>query len=308
MKYGNIFWGVILITLGTLFALRNFDIFFFSWRSVFRLWPLIFVFWGIALLPVKAMMKILLTAATVLVGIIILASNPVHHNSWFSPWTDSYEYEQDYEEDEYPWKKQEFNEPYDPDVEFAALNLDAAAGSFNIKGLTSRLFEFETEGNTGPYSVLTKDVNGGKVIIDFNHKRFKGRSNLEHTVWMRLNDKPVWNFNLDVGAASFDMDLSPFKVENVDIDGGASSITLKLGDRFTKTFVTIDAGASEINIEVPYGMACEVKTSTILSGRELDGFNKIRKGLYQTPDFSSGSGQIFIEIDAAVSGISVNRY
>lgn len=308
MKYGNIFWGVILITLGTLFAMRNFDIFFFSWRSVFRLWPLIFVFWGIALLPVKAMVKLLLTVATVVVGIIILASNPVQHGGWFNPWNDDFSYEREYEEEDYPWKKQEFNEPYDPDIQFATLNLDAAAGSFNIEGLTSRLFEFETEGNTGPYSVLTKDVDENGVIIDFDHKRFKGRSNLEHSVRMRLNDNPVWKFNLDVGAASFDLDLTPFKVENVDIDGGASSIDLTLGEKYNKTYVNIDAGASDITIKVPRDMACEVRTTTILSGRELDGFNKIRKGLYQTANFSEASGQVLIEIDAAVSGITVERY
>ena len=50
MKKGNIFWGVVLVTIGVLFALRNFDIFFFSWHGIWRLWPLIFVFWGMMII------------------------------------------------------------------------------------------------------------------------------------------------------------------------------------------------------------------------------------------------------------------
>lgn len=308
MKYGNIFWGVVLITLGVLIAMRNLDIFYFSWRSVFRLWPLIFVFWGIAILPVKSMVKLLLTVITVVIGIVILASNPGNFNDWFhwEPYT--FRYEQDDDTEEYAWEKQEFSEVYKAEIAFATLNLDAAAGDFNLKGVTSQLFEFETEGNSGPYSVTTRDMEGDKVIIDFEHKRFKGRGNLEHKVWMRLNDQPIWQINIDVGAARFDLDLSPYKVEKVDIDGGASALELKLGNTYEKTLVNIDAGASDIHIKVPEDASCEVRTQTILSGKELAGFNKISKGFYQTPGYSTASNHIIIDIDAAVSGVSVERY
>ena len=310
MKYSNIFWGVILITLGVLFAMRNLDIFFFSWRSIFRLWPLIFIFWGIAVLPVKSFAKLLLTVITVALGLILLVNSPSYHGGWFSWTPDVYRYDSDHDQDDedHPWERQEFSEFYNPDVRFATLNLDAAAGDFRLKGVTTQLFEFETEGNTGPYSVTTRDVSDEKVLIDFTHKHFKGHGNLENSVRMRLNDNPVWQINIDVGAARFDLDLSPLKVDKVDIDGGASAIDLRLGSTYHKTHVNIDAGASDINIRVPEGSACEVRTQTILSGKEFDGFNKIEKGLYQTPNFSTSSNQILIDIDAAVSGVTVYRY
>jgi hypothetical protein len=96
-------------------------------------------------------------------------------------------------------------------------------------------------------------------------------------------------------------------VERVDIDGGASKISLKLGAKSSYTKVTIDAGASGIDIEVPFESACEIKTNTVLSSRNIDGFNKISDGLYQTPNFSDAASQIIIEIDAAVSGVEVKR-
>jgi hypothetical protein len=308
MKYSNILWGVILITLGVLFAMRNLDIFFFSWRSVLRLWPLVFVFWGIGMLPVKSMVKLVLTVVAVTIGIVLLVNSPYNNNSWFKWEPDAFYDGRDRNEDEYPWENQEFSETYKPEMAYASLNLDAAAGEFNLKGITSQLFEFETEGNTGPYSVVTKDVSDDRVLIEFNHKQFRGHDDLQHKVWLRLNQNPVWQITIDVGAARFDLDLSPFKTEKIEINGGASSIDLKLGSLYSKTLVNINAGASDINILVPEEVACEVRTQTILSGKELDGFDKIDRGLYQTPGFSSSANQIIIDIDAAVSGVSVERY
>lgn len=317
MKYGNIFWGVILITLGALLAMRSLDIFFFSWHSVFRLWPLVLVFWGIAILPVKGMLKILLTVATVVIGIVILSQNPRsdgHWGFWFPDritWEDEYdddEYDSDDYESESDWEDQYFSEKYENEDKYARLNLDAVAGEFELVGVTSHLFEFDSEGNTGPYYSSAESVNDSTTRVTIKQKNIRKSGNLRNYFKLQLNQNPIWQINVDIGAADVEMDLTPFKVEKIDIDGGACAIDLKLGNKFKKTYVTIDAGASGIEINVPSESACEVNTSTILSGRELDGFNKIRKGLYQTPNFSNSANQIFIDIDAAVSGVKVERY
>ncbi|MEZ5084451.1 MAG: DUF5668 domain-containing protein [Bacteroidales bacterium] len=309
MKYGNIFWGVILITLGVLFALRNLDIYFFSWGSIFRLWPLVFVFWGISLLPVKSGMKLLLTVVTVVVAIILLASYPGRGYHFFNGWKDHITIGRDYDDnEEQNWEDQIHSEEFDDAIQYATLNFDAAAGDFKIRGVTSKLFEFETEGNAGPYTAITKDIGEDAVIIDFSQKHFRGGKDIENSVWMNLNENPVWNLNIDVGAAKLDMDLSTFKIEKLDVDGGAADIDIKIGNKFKKTKVNIDAGASGITIKIPLESACEVHTNTILSGRDLEGFNKIKNGLYQTPNFSDSANQVFIDVDAAVSGVKVERY
>jgi hypothetical protein len=117
----------------------------------------------------------------------------------------------------------------------------------------------------------------------------------------------VWDLNIDVGAADLEIDVRPFNVERIDIEGGASKITLKLGSKSKMTRVSVDAGASGIDIEIPYELACELRTHTVLSARDIDGFNKISSGLYQTPNFSDSVNQILIEINAAVSNLEVKR-
>ena len=309
MKYGNIFWGVILVTLGVLFALRNLDIYFFSWGSIFRLWPLIFVFWGISLLPLKSGVKLLLTVVTVVIGIILLANYPGRGYHFFNGWPDKFSYHKDYDtDDQEHWEEQNLSQEYNDEVQHATLNFDAAAGDFKLRGVTSQLFEFKTEGNSGPYHASTKEIDEETVVVDFSQKNFTNRKNLDNLVWMSLNENPIWKINIDVGAAKIDMDLTNFNIEKLDVDGGAAAIEIKLGTKFKKTQVNIDAGASGIKILVPEESACEVRTNTILSGRDLDGFNKIKSGLYQTPNFSDSANQIFIEVDAAVSGVKVERY
>ncbi len=40
----NLIWGLILIALGAIFLLENIG--YDAWRVLFKLWPLILIFWG----------------------------------------------------------------------------------------------------------------------------------------------------------------------------------------------------------------------------------------------------------------------
>jgi len=292
--------------------MRNFDIFYFSWGSIFRLWPLIFIFWGIAVLPIKSGFKALLSLAAIALGLVLLFSHPQGGWFWNSDWNRNFhiqrhDYRNSDDEDNDSWEDNDFDEPFDTSVQNATLNLNAAAGSFSMNGTTDKLYRFKTEGNAGPF-YATVDDNDGAVNINFTQKKIKGRDNYRNSVWMYLNENPSWTINIDVGAADLDMDLTPFKVEKIDIDGGASDIDLKLGDRQKLMRVTIDAGVSGLTIKVPESSACEVQAHMFLSGRDMEGFNKISQGLYQTPNFSDSANQIIIDIEAAISDLKVERY
>ncbi len=306
MKKGDIFWGILLLTLGVLFLFRSLDIFNFTIRSFLRLWPLIFVFWGIAILPIRQGFKILLVSLAALAGILILAFSPKHDYRWFE-WGNNSGYEYRDNDDERITEQQDFSEMYDSGVTSARLNLDAAVGKFYITSPTEKLFEFNNEGNSEPYKINTS-LNDSAAIIFIKHKEKIHGHDIDNSAWLSLNPGPIWDLNINVGAAELELDLNPFFVERIDIDGGASKINLKLGSKSKYTKVNIDAGASGINIRIPFESACELRTNTVLSARDIDGFNKISRGLYQTPNFSDAVPQIIIEVDAAVSSLEVKRY
>lgn len=306
MKSGNIFWGVLLIVFGALIFMRNFDIFYFSWGSILRLWPLLFVFWGISVLPVKSGLRLLLSIATVALGFILLVSNPNRGIFWNNNWNKHVRIEHD--SDDNAWDEDIFEEDYDDDIKYATLNLTAAAGAYSINGTTSKLFEFKTEGNGGPYRANVNAIADDEVKIEFSRSKVRARDNIRNNVYMYLNEEPLWTMKVDVGAADVDLDLSEFRVDEIEIDGGAADIEVKLGDKHNHIDVSIDAGVADLSILVPKESAVEVVTHTVLSGRDFEGFNKIDNGLYQTPNFSDSANQIMIEIQAAVSGVTIERY
>jgi predicted Rdx family selenoprotein len=305
MKKGNVFWGILLVTLGVIFILRNLDVFYFNFHSLFRLWPLIFVFWGIAILPVKSFIKLILSGAAILIAIIILALYPSEEYSWFR-WN-SHEHTHEYN-DEDAWKQQHLTDSYDSTLTMVRLDLDAAAGKFYIKNQTQELYEIDNEGGFGSYSAITtRDGNNATIKVRQDQTHIRNRD-FKNTVWLALNPEPVWEMNIEVGAAGLEMDITPFKVEKIDIKGGASSLELRLGERSVQTKVNIDAGASSIELKIPEASGCELHTSTVLSSRDLEGFEKISTGLYRTSNFSSATNQIIIDVEAAVSSLSVIRY
>jgi hypothetical protein len=102
--------------------------------------------------------------------------------------------------------------------------------------------------------------------------------------------------------------LSPYKVENLNVEGGASSINLKLGDKLPISNVKVNAGAASIEIDVPKSAGVEIKTETVLTSRNFEGFNKISKGHYKTENFATAASRIIIEVDAGVSSLNISRY
>ncbi len=70
--YKQTFWGVILITLGILLLLKQFGLIHFYWHTLWQLWPLIFIFWGISLLPVDDYLKLVISVIFLALGFYIL--------------------------------------------------------------------------------------------------------------------------------------------------------------------------------------------------------------------------------------------
>lgn len=301
MKYGNIFWGLILLTIGVLFALRNFDVIDFRTVSLLRLWPFILVFIGISILPVKPLVKILLSAGTIILAIVFILAFPAPSGHWFRFHLNGNE------RHTMDVRKQVIVESFDSGIQVVHLNLDFAAGDYKISGTTRELFNFTSEGNLGDYKTSsTQDDSLKSVNISLNDNHIEDLD-IKNDVTMSLNPGANWEIELDAGAANLDFDLSPYKVSNLNIEGGAASMNIIMGSLQKKANIDIDAGASSINIKVPEASACEINAETVLSDRDFKGFDKISKGLYRTPGFSDTMNQVYISVDAGVSQITVER-
>ena len=188
------------------------------------------------------------------------------------------------------------------------LDLDAAAGSFTIEGITSDFLSFKKTGDIGNYSLTSNDTLGVKKISLSLEKGHVSNSVHSNKVDIRLNERPSWNMTFDIGAAEMNLDPTNYKVDTISVDAGASSIKMKLGDKSPCTRVSLNAGASSIKVEVPQGAGCQINSESFLISRNFKGFDKKADHTYQTSNFLTSKNKIYITIETAVSSIDVSRY
>lgn len=313
MSYKKIFWGVMLVLIGILFILKNIGVIFFDWQTIWRLWPIILILWGVSILPVKDYIKLIISIAAI--GISIFLVNQYDKTGYYSfdrnnrgrgnrfEWNNT-------DSDNSSGSKQEMFQAFDSLVTRVDLKLEAAAGDFKMEETIpeDKMLTFVKTGNIGNYSMTSRDDSTKRFVelkINESNVRMQNRGN---KVVLGLNTYPTWDLDLDIGAASIDFDLSNHKVGSLNIDGGACSVKIKLGEDQEHTDVDIDAGAASIELLIPKGAGAELKTETALTSRDFQGFKKINTGLYRTDNFETSDQKVMIDIDAAVSSISIRRY
>jgi len=310
MKYRYLFWGIILITIGLLLILSNLGIITFSWS----LWPLILIFWGISILPIKEILKVFILLAIVFGTLLFINRLPDnkpwflklqhHYGKGYNYWND----EPDEDSNNTNSNDQNFTVPLDSLASKGILNLDAAAGNFKIEGETKDFLDFSKKGEIGNYELTTSEINGGKNIsIKLQEGRAHG-SFRKNKVDIKLNPKPAWNLILDIGAAELDLDLSNYKIDTARIESGAASMNIKVGELNPQTVMTFNAGASSINVEVPKNSGCQISSDSFLVSKNFEGFDSKGDHIYQTSNFASAQNKIFITVKTAVSSINVKRY
>jgi hypothetical protein len=308
MSYKKIFWGIILIFIGILIILKNLDVVHFSWLQFLMLWPVLLILWGLSIIPAKSWIKLTLSLVTIIIAVILVSYIDwgVYRPLWF--------FRHDREGKEIFRHKsvtseQILSEPYDSTLLQAGLQLDVAAGAFEISGQTSQLLEFDNRGYLGEYEMTSQDIDGKREIkLRLREPVIHSHNRIGNKVYIKLNELPEWDFNFDVGAASLLMDLSNYKIRQINIEGGASSMEIKLGNKANETHIDIEAGASSVLIRIPRSSGCEISGTTVLSSRSLEDFTKVRQNTYETENLEGNPNKIIIDVDVAVSSFEVIRY
>jgi hypothetical protein len=308
MSYRKIFWGLLLVLIGVLFILKNTGVLFFTWRSMWHLWPVILILWGISIIPVKDWIKLLLSLVTVVITFFAIQQyGPKDNHNWNFEWNDDNDH-QNKDLDNVTSYNNIMSEDYDSLTKFATLKLNIGVGKFNITDTTYKLIEVKHDNNNANYSMTAK-VEDSLTVIDLSlEKGDFNEGKMNNNVNMKLNPNPIWDLDLNVGAAEVDFDLSGFKTRNLKIQGGASDIDLKIGASLPLTDVKIEAGAASMTLRVPESAGCEIISNTFMSSKDFKGFTKVANQKYQTPNFASSTNKIMINLQAGVARVDVVRY
>ncbi len=306
MNTKNIFSGIFFITLGTLWIMKTLEFITFSWLDFFRLWPVIFIFIGISIIPIKDWIKlvlqILMLAGTIGLLFITNSENGIQVGR-------HYRIESMLDTTIVVNENSEVPSLYkEEDITSATLNLDISASKVTFyKGV--ELFKLADSTQSGQGDVeIEKRINDKNAIVDVKLYPVEKRSNIFPRFKVLLGEKPIWTINLDLSATSSEIDLSQFKVEKLNIEANASDFNLKLGNLCKNVFVTVESGASSIKVRVPKNMKCVVIKDNVLSSFNVKGLKKVGDDRFETSSNEKTEGVIEITIAADVSSVDIIRY
>jgi hypothetical protein len=311
MKTGRIFWGIILVYIGGIILLQNFNIIDFNWRFIWRFWPIVLVFAGVNMLFSSRNSKIgvLLMAVLTIVFLGLFTYKGLqedrNRNGW--GWMNSWENKEDTVENREGNYNTIYSEDFLEGYKKVKLEVSGGAGEFNIEEETDKLIVTQMERNRFQY-VLKKTDYDSLTTLEFKPRKNKNVKFGGEDINIQLNKNPIWDLNLNIGAGKLNFDLQNFKVSNVNVNGGAAEFNVKLGDLLDEVYMDVETGVASVNIDIPENVGCSIKNSNGLSSRNFEGFTDLGHGNYETPNFKTSTKKIYINLKGGLSDFNVKRY
>lgn len=311
-------WGLVLLFIGIMWLLSNTGTISFHWFSLWRFWPVFLIILGVNLmLPRQRIGNVISVVITIaaLAFIGYQASKP--SNSWLPIPGMHVSYQDDdadtMDEDTTGGSKTaNFASPYDPTIKQANLEIKGGAVAYKMKGLTTDLFSAETKGRFSKHFLqTTKSDSVATVNFQMNNTKKKKSWDLKddnNEVLMALNEHPLWDIRIDVGAGAVEFDLSPYKVKHLTLKGGAASFETRLGMPIGETVVDAESGVANVEIEIPKTAAARIFIKSGLSSKEFPGFIKEDDDTYVTENVNQATEKFLINLKGGLSSFTVRRY
>jgi hypothetical protein len=288
LSIGNLFWGALLVTIGALALLDNFNVANVAFGELWRLWPLVIIFVGFSILPLKGYARafIGLALAIVSIGAAIYV-------------TTIYQYTDESREQTVTI------EQFD-DVETLDVSIRTGAGDLDITSdpEMNELLRAELRSNTAGLA-HTSTTSDNTVIVDLSldtHGRW-WRTHWRNDLSVYLSSGLPVDLTVDTGATSISADLTEVQASKVSFSTGASSLELTIGELSPSVTVDVSAGASSVVIHLPRAAGVQLQTTGALSSTDATELNEIRSGTYQSDDY--GSTDVIIDITSSISAGSL---
>jgi hypothetical protein len=280
--HGRLFIGIIVLLIGLVMLFKVMGILDTSFiKDIAKFWPI-----GIILLGIALITRTRGVAGIIIILTLILAiySGGASHYTYLPERT---------------IQKQINSEET---IEKVNLEVKFGAGELNILQGEEKYFvdaHILTSDKDEPY--ISSEIKGREEYITMQRKNDYSHLGNKRDVWnIKLSPNIVYAITLDSGAAAQKIDMRNIEVETLDIKTGASSSELLFGDYPTK--VTINAGASSINMKFPAKASIVVHANGGLSSFEMHGFRK-EGNYYYSPDYDANSKSITVDIETGMSSV-----
>jgi hypothetical protein len=121
-----------------------------------------------------------------------------------------------------------------------------------------------------------------------------------------LNSDVPLSLVFETGASEAHLDLSELRVTNLQLETGASSVSVTLPAGADHTRARIEAGAASVSVRVPPEVAARVRFEGGLASISVDqGRFPRTQGVYQSPDYDTAQHKVDLDIRAGVGSVDV---
>lgn len=186
------------------------------------------------------------------------------------------------------------------------LKLDLSAGNLIMGSTTSNLMDYVI-----PSEIVTveSNINGSLAQFEFQEKSsIKRFRNQQRNYDFYLNPMVLWNLEVNAGALDCDMNFSNVPVRDLEINGGAGDFDLEMGNLQDKSEISINMAAGDVNLTVPKNVGLRIEANDLISDHNFgeEGLVKIN-GYYQTTDYDTNTKVIYVELNSAITDVTLTR-
>lgn len=293
---GSIFWGALLVLIGTLFLLDNLNVVQVNFANVWQLWPVLIIGAGLSLLSLKGWVGALVSfvAAAALLGLVTFA---VVENPWYPGLRTATTQTTTESVAVVTAKKMEVS------INTGAATIDLSS-SQDEKGVTV------VQKSNGLELTKSTEVKDDTQHTSFESKLPKGMwfGGVKNDMNVTLTRSVATSLKIDTGATTVKGDLSQVRLALLDIDAGASTIDVKLGSLESRQEIKIEAGVSSILLHVPKQAGLRIDSDNGLSSTQFEGVSKVSDSMYESDAFDKAEKQITVRADIGVSKFEIKRY
>ncbi|MEN6461704.1 MAG: hypothetical protein ABFC94_10085, partial [Syntrophomonas sp.] len=117
----------------------------------------------------------------------------------------------------------------------------------------------------------------------------------------------AWILNINTGAVDGNIDLTGIPLQELDCNVGAGNMNFTLGNNGTRSKVKIEAGASNITLQIPDDIGVSIELDGALSSNNLArlGWNRINDNYYTSPNYSQAAAKIDCDIELSAGNLEV---
>ena len=296
MKGRNVFGGLFLILLGTIFLLNNLGYVGWDvWYLFFDFWPLILVAIGLRLIfHNNVLIQII---AFLLIAIIPLAYYFGFGYRLFPRWIQA---PGNYET--YNWSLEK-----DEKITEGDFTLKVGAGRIELKP-SAQLISLAASSYGRPDIDAELQGTRQEISIEQDDASFPVRNFRPHSEeWtIGLGQDVLWNLKFKAGAASSQLDLRGIDFSKLDLDSGAGKLEVLFGEMKNDAEVEIDAGAGFVSLVIPESVGVRARLRTGVGSKNLTGRSWQQDGdTYTTNNYDQAAAKLRIDVEAGAGTVNI---